>query len=147
MTLMWSFSTFWSIYLSGNYFLKNFSFFKSKTSTASGTDALWKSLFQDSVNVWSQFSLLFFFFFSSVGGGCAAENSVTASSWQQSRTSSKCTSPTSLCVRGIAFAARTSETSSNTMNNEQSCLMFMCEFNHRVLTLSQRYNLEFKLTF
>lgn len=42
------------------------------------------------------------------GGECVARTSGTASSWQQSHTSSRCTSPTSPCVRGIASAAHTS---------------------------------------
>lgn len=42
------------------------------------------------------------------GGECVAQTSGTASSWQQSHTSSRCTSPTSPCVRGIASAAHTS---------------------------------------
>lgn len=37
-----------------------------------------------------------------------AQTSGTASSWQQSHTSSRCTSPTSPCVRDIASAAHTS---------------------------------------
>lgn len=71
--------------------------FSPKTSTASGALCLRSVLTSD---LMSPFFAV---------GGCAAETSVTASLWQRSRTSSQCTSPTSLCVRGIASAAHTSE--------------------------------------
>lgn len=56
-----------------------------------------------SFNVQSRVSM------SLAGGGCAAGTTITTLSRQQSRTSSRCTSPTSPCVTDIASAAHTSE--------------------------------------